>query len=87
MSRHEIRPRDPAHKIIVGWDPPLCTYFAQVIDRQKEAAGEDEKFVLWIGCSYREISEIEELRIRIKPWAYINGDIGTKLYGDRDEGR
>jgi hypothetical protein len=86
MSRHQIRPRDPGHKVIVGWDHPLLTYFAQVIDRAKEAAGEDEKFVLWIGCSLREICEMDDLRQRIKAFAYIPADIGARLYGDKDEG-
>jgi hypothetical protein len=29
MSRHEIPARNPGHKIIVGWDPPMQTFFAQ----------------------------------------------------------
>jgi hypothetical protein len=86
MSRRQIRPRDPAHKVIIGWDHPLQTYFAHVIDRKKEAAGRDDKFVLWIGAAPREICEVEDLRQRIKPWAYINAEIGAKLYGDKDEG-
>lgn len=87
MSRHQLRPRDPGHKVIVGWDPPLETYFAQVIDRKKEVAGEDEKFVLWIGCSHREITDLDGLRQRIKRYAYISSETATALYGDMDEGR
>lgn len=87
MSRHQLRARDPGHKVFVGWDHPLKTYYAQVIDRQKEDAGDDdEKFVLWIGCSYQEIYEIDDLRKRIKPYAYIGADVGAKLYGDKDLG-
>jgi hypothetical protein len=43
MSRHEIPALDPAHKVIVGWDPPMQTFFAQVIIRRKEKA--DDKFL------------------------------------------
>jgi hypothetical protein len=87
MSRHEIPARDPAHKVIVGWDPPLQTFFAQVIDRNKEAAGKDDKFVLWIGCGLREITEIETLAKKIARYAVLTRDMVATLYGDKDEGR
>lgn len=87
MSRHEIRPRDPGHKVIVGWDHPLQTFYAQVIDRKKEAAGSDDKHVKWIGCKPREIYEIEDLCQRIRSYAYIPAAVATTLYGDKDEGR
>ena len=86
MSRHQIRARDPNHKVIVGWDHPLLTYFAQVIDRKKEDVGDDDKFVLWIGTSPHEIYEIDDLRREIRPYAYFPEDIAAKLYGDKDGG-
>lgn len=64
MSRHEIPARDPAHKVIVGWDHPLLTYFVQVIDRAKEDAGDDDKFVLWAGTAPREIYDEDQLARR-----------------------
>jgi hypothetical protein len=87
VSRHEIPARDPNHKVIVGWDHPLLTYFAQVIDRRKEAAGEDEKFALWVGTSLREIYEIDQLERKLRPFACLDAEIRTTLYGDKDEGR
>lgn len=61
MSRHELQARDPNHKVIVGWDHPLLTFFVQVIDRRKEAARDDDKFVLWRGTKPREIYEVDQL--------------------------
>jgi hypothetical protein len=87
VSRHEIPARDPAHKIIVGWDHPLQTFFAQVIDRKLEDAGDDEKFVLWQGCSLREIYEVEDLRFALRRHADLTNEMGATLYGDKDEGR
>jgi len=87
MSRHEIPARDPAHKIIVGWDHPLQTYFMQVIDRELEDAGEDDKFVSWRGTRIREIYEVDDLRRRLARYAEITPDMGATLYGDKDEGR
>jgi hypothetical protein len=87
MSRHEIPARNPAHKVIVGWDHPLLTYFAQVIDWTKEDAGEDGKFVLWVGCSLREVYEIEDLERRLYRYAELSRKISSTLYSDKDEGR
>jgi hypothetical protein len=87
MSRHELTPRDPAHKVIVGWDHPLQTFFAQVIDRAKEAAGQEEKFVLWRGCKLREIYEVGKLGAIVGHYAFFTPEMQATLYGDKDEGR
>ena len=87
MSRHEIPARDAAHKVIVGWDHPLLTYFVQVIDRAKEDAGDDDKFVLWRGTSVREIYEIDQLARIAGKFGVLTSDLRARLYGDKDEGR
>lgn len=87
MSRHEIPARDPRHKIIVGWDHPLQTFFMHVIDRGKEHAGRDDKFVSWRGTRPREIYEVDDLRQRLARYGYLTSDMGATLYGDKDEGR
>lgn len=87
MSRHEIPARDPAHKIIVGWDHPLQTYFMQVIDRKLEAEGYDDKFVSWRGTRVRELYEVDDLRRRLARYAELTPQMGATLYGDKDEGR
>lgn len=87
MSRHELAPRDPAHKVIVGWDRALLTYFVQVIDRAKEAAGDDDKFVKWRGTRLREIYEVDQLERIVSRFAELTPEMGATLYGDKDEGR
>ncbi len=87
MSRHELEPFDRRHKIIVGWDHPMMTFFVQVIDRAAEDAGDDDKFVLWQGTDIREIYEIEQLVRIVRPYGDIGADLRGVLYGDRDEGR
>ncbi|MBR0855510.1 hypothetical protein [Bradyrhizobium liaoningense] len=87
MSRHEITARDPAHKIIVGWDHPLQTFFIQVIDREQEAIGSDDKFVAWRGCSLREIYEVDQLVRILGRYALVPSELPGILYGDKDEGR
>jgi hypothetical protein len=87
MSRHEIPARNPAHKVIVGWDHPLLTFFVQVIDREREDAGDDLKMILWRGTSLRELYEVEDVRRTVAAFADLSPEIGAKLYGDKDEGR
>ena len=87
MSRHKIPARNPAHKVIVGWDHPLLTFFVQVIDRAKEDAGDDDKFVYWAGTSLREIYDEDQLARHARPYADLSHDIRATLYGDKDEGR
>ena len=47
MSRHTIGGREPHLRIVLGWDPPLSTYFTQVWD---ERTGPEAKLLLWTGC-------------------------------------
>lgn len=86
MSRHEIPARNPAHKVIVGWDHPMLTYFAQVIDRAKEDSGDDDKMVLWVGTNFQELYEIDHLARAVRKYADLPAEIGAKLYGDKDDG-
>jgi hypothetical protein len=87
MSRHEIPARYPAHKVIVGWDQMLLTYFAHVIDRAKEEAGEDDKFVPWIPDAGANLYEIDALQWAIRKYALLSDEIKATLYGDKDDGK
>lgn len=87
MSRHELAARDPAHKIIVGWDHPMQTFFVQVIDRWLENEGHDDKFVLWRGCSLRELYEVDDVARVVGRYAELTPEMRSSLYGDKDEGR
>jgi hypothetical protein len=85
MSRHEIPGFSPGHKIIVGWDPPLQTFFLQVIDREAEDAGKDDKFLLWLGWSLREICEVEQLVTLLSLFADVTPEMRAILHGDKDK--
>lgn len=88
MSRHEITARDPAQKVIVGWDHPLLTFFVQVINIANEEAGDDDnKVVMWRGTSMREIYEVDKLRRLVSPYAALTGEMSSTLYGDKDDGK
>ena len=62
-----MEPRNPNHEILVGWDPPLNTYFVHVIDTTKE---EDDKKrdILWIGTSPGEIHDVVKIANAVRPY-------------------
>lgn len=80
MSRHEL-PAADGLEVVVGWDPPLSTFFAQVWDRRLE---EDDPAaeLLWIGCAPREINDIQKVMDAVKPWATFPDEVKRALYRD-----
>jgi hypothetical protein len=87
MSRHEITAFDPLNTVIVGWDPPLQTFFAQVKSTLLEETDPDDPFLLWIGCSLREIYSVDGLVGPLRPYAKLDAETCKALYEDKDEDR
>jgi hypothetical protein len=65
VSRHQLPTKSPRHRVVVGWDPPLRTYFCQVFDL--EGKEEDQPFV-WLGADLKQVS-MEEVLQAISPYA------------------
>lgn len=61
MSRHVYDVDDV--RIVVGWDPPLQTFFVQqgVIDPATNEWVDDSEPNLWLGTRFGEISNIQDL--------------------------
>ena len=87
MSRHELTAKDPNHRVIVGWDHPLLTFFFQVIDKRLENSDDKDKFVVWRGFAPRELYEVDDVRRIVGRYAELTADMASTLYGDKDEGR
>ncbi|MCI0389685.1 MAG: hypothetical protein MOB07_13115 [Acidobacteria bacterium] len=66
MSRHLIA-RHPIG-VVVGWDPPLQTYFLQIIDPSKP---EEEELVLLIGAAPCELPTVESLSAALESHAAL----------------
>jgi hypothetical protein len=84
VSRYELPSALPAGdriEVVVGWDPPLKTFFAQVWDRTKD---EDEPGaeLLWIGCSPRELNDVQQVMDAVAPWAKMPDPVKRALYRD-----
>ena len=82
MSRHELDSLNPAHEVVVGWDPGLATFFAQVLD----TAGSEEHGtyeMLWIGTGFREVLNPATVITAVAPFATVPADLLGQLVLDR----
>ena len=83
MSRHTIHLND-VEKLVVGWDPPLETFFANY-----EAADDDEAQML-LGCMPKELPGTDDLNKAIvkQGFAPLTKSMMTMLDADKQrEGR
>lgn len=88
MSRRVVR-EDDAFSVVVGWDPPLRTFFVQVYDiaafqaalqRDPDA---DDVIVLWEGFAPDEIAAPQDVAERVAPWAALSEDDLAGLARDK----
>jgi len=86
MSRYELIPlARPALEIAVGWDTPLSTFFAQVVDCDRHE-DDPERYVRWIGCTPGEFRDPLTVIEAVKAYAVIPDDLYSSLYADAHAG-
>ena len=81
MSRYSIPAQNPALTIVVGWDNPLLTFFAQVFDPSIEE--DEEACLLWIGTAPEAIPTVAVLQTQLAGWAAIPHDLVDRLTRDQ----
>ena len=81
MSRYRIPAQNPALTVIVGWDNPLVTFFAQVFDPSIEEDAEAD--LLWIGTALQELPTVAALQAQLTGWATIPPEIVHRLTQDQ----
>ena len=81
MSRYHIPAQDPALTVIVGWDNPLVTFFAQAFNAAIE--DETEADLLWIGTALQELPTVAALQAQLAGWATIPPAIVDRLLRDQ----
>jgi hypothetical protein len=69
MSRYSIPAQQPGLTVIVGWDNPLQTLFAQVFDPFIE--DDEAACLLWIGTAPEAIPTVAALQAQLTGWATI----------------
>jgi len=77
MSRYHFPAQDPRFTVVVGWDNPLATFFAQVFDPSIE--DDDEADVLWIGTAPQAISTVAALQAQLAGWATLPAALVAQL--------
>jgi hypothetical protein len=75
MSQYFIAGYEDHHQVIIGWDQPMRTFFASVIDTVAEENEEEESVLLWLGTKYDEYKDINDLAVSLADYAIIPDDI------------
>lgn len=82
LSNYLVAPVKEKHEIWAGWDPMLNSYFAHVIDTEKDEDDEGRD-VLRVGCRPDEIHNVEEIVDALKPFMlYDANELYENLYRD-----
>ncbi|MBF6215951.1 hypothetical protein IU487_33675 [Nocardia puris] len=83
-NRIYLDPLDGAadREIVVGWDPPLGTFFAYVADRGGE--WEEDLFLLHIGTRPDEILDPDRIVEAVRPYAAIPDTLTDTLRAQHD---
>lgn len=83
MSRHEIPARDRSLRIVVGWDNPLRSFFAQIVRRDTADDDDGNPPILWVGAQPQEVVTVEDLARHLAPFADRTEDTAAQLRADR----
>jgi hypothetical protein len=81
MSRYTFAGHRPELSIIVGWDNPLRTYFAQVWEGGGPPKGE---LRLWVGAGLDRVLTVETLAGLLAPYGNIPERVVSRLEQDYD---
>jgi len=81
MSRHTIPSLVHGLIVVVGWDNPLHTYFAQVT--RDDAAEDEDPLVLWLGAEPNQVLYPQDLIAPLAPYAILADDTIAQLRTDR----
>jgi hypothetical protein len=81
-SRRTIPARAPDLTVVVGWDNPLSTFFAQV-ERIQDDDDPRVPILLWIGSELGEVAAAEQLAGPLAPYAELTSELVEQLRADR----
>src|SRR3546814_20395313 len=89
MSRHILTPRPGQPEIVaivVGWDRPLQTFFAQVFART-EAEPDEGEATIWVGTEPGELATPEAAIAVIAPFADVPDTLASLPDAEMRAGR
>lgn len=84
MSRHRLDalPNRGGYTVVVGWDRPLDSYFAQVINEGELNEDNPDYMPLWLGADTR-ITDPDTIIEAVRPYAVIPDTLRADLEADR----
>ena len=82
MSRRTVSARQPGFAVVVGWDNPMATFFAQVTRVQHDDDARD-LVVCCIGGLSGWVSRAEDLAPPLAPYADLTAADIEQLWADR----
>ena len=86
MSRHTLSALKATHDVVVGWDRPMGTFFAQVTDL--EAPDEDGDLIVWIGATcYGEVVLASKVIEAVRSYAVIPASLQATLEAEQEASR
>ena len=83
MSRYTIPAFDPAHRLIVGWDAPLQTYFVQVFVPTQNNDDGEECIELWEGTDVESLPWLTHLVRVMRHYGTLPVEIAQQLVTDK----
>jgi hypothetical protein len=93
MSRHYLTCLDPRYFAVIGWDLPMRTFFAQVVDHEKLKLSERDKpaaearfyyrsVTLCRGSGQGEITEVADLEQALKGYVILPEELKQTLIAE-----
>jgi hypothetical protein len=94
MSQHFLKPLNPQHEVLIGWDRPLSSFFLQVRDldrdedEDRDLEYEVDPILVWLGADgFRTQPEVDPVLEEARKWAVIPEFLRERLLRDeREEG-
>ena len=86
MSRYVLPAYDRTLRVTVGWDPPLQTFFGQVV-RPTRVPSTCGAVVAWIGTRAQEIPSVAQLCRQLAAYAAIPRATQARLAREQRESR
>jgi len=84
MSRHVVR-EDEAFQVVIGWDPPLQTFFVQVHDQTEP--DEEKRTIVFEGTRPGQFEQPWDVKRRVKQWVNLDDTLLITLRHDQVENR
>lgn len=94
MSRYQFPGKEQRYRLVVGWDPTLSSFFAQVEDLAWETDGRvidedatigdspDEGLLVWVGAA-SPVTDVEQVIRAVSVYGTIPNDILQRLRQDQ----